>query len=370
MKKLLLFVFYISVKVSLCQSWQPVGAGFIPNGVNAFYIYNNVLYVGGGIATSGAVTLNGVGKWNGVFWDSLAAGGSFGNPHCFADYNGQLIAGGDFNKMNGYPNTRSIASWDGTAWHALGLGIGGNVKAMAVYNGSLYVGGDIIAVNGAWWYRDLARWDGTNWYTIPTSGGLSMIESMTIYNGELYVGGYFSSIDSVPVQNIAKFDGTTWSAVGGGLSSDVFCLYVDSISNRLYAGGNFTYTNNNTVSCPSSIAYWDGNVWTPFGMNGPHIYPNTLTVYHGQLYAGFGLFNLPINQNGDTLRQIVRWNGNDWENVGSGLDGSALAMAVYDNKLAVGGGFTTAGGQLVNHVAFWSDSTTDISYHYCPTKII
>jgi hypothetical protein len=50
-----------------------------------------------------------------------------------------------------------------------------------------------------------------------------------------------------------------------------------------------------------------------------------------------------------------------WDNsialAGGGLNGPVSAMTVYDGKLIVAGGFTTAGGNPANHIAAWDGSS-------------
>jgi hypothetical protein len=43
--------------------------------------------------------------------------------------NGDLVAGGEFTAIGGIAANR-IARWDGTAWHALGTGMNGNVLSI------------------------------------------------------------------------------------------------------------------------------------------------------------------------------------------------------------------------------------------------
>jgi hypothetical protein len=38
--------------------------------------------------------------------------------------------------------------------------------------------------------------------------------------GEVYVGGFFNAVGLVPANNIAKWDGSSWSALGAGISVD------------------------------------------------------------------------------------------------------------------------------------------------------
>jgi hypothetical protein len=181
---------------------------------------------------------------------------------------------------------------------------------------------------------------------------------MTVFNNELYIGGYFNSLNGIPISNIAKFDGTNWSSVGGGLNSDVFDLYPDTVNNRLYAVGNFTYANGGTIACPSNVAYWDGISWNSVGTNGLALYPRVVNVFKNELYAGFVFPK--VKANGDTLHGIARYDGIDWQPLGKGCNGSVHAMVTYNNEFVVGGGFTQAGDTMANLIAAWE---------YVPTTI-
>ena len=57
-------------------------------------------------------------------------------------------------------------------------------------------------------------------------------------SGTLYVGGRFRSAGEVMANNIAKWDGSSWSALGTGLNFAIHALAVDA-SGNVYAGGEF-----------------------------------------------------------------------------------------------------------------------------------
>src|SRR5262245_47910887 len=57
-------------------------------------------------------------------------------------------------------------------------------------------------------------------------------------SGNLYIGGRFSVIGDVLARNIAKWNGTNWSALGSGLSGGCSALAVSGI--ELFTGGEFT----------------------------------------------------------------------------------------------------------------------------------
>ena len=58
----------------------------------------------------------------------------------------------------------------------------------------------------------------------------------------LFIGGSFSLAGTVPANNVVKWDGLAWSALGGGFDGQVtaMAVYDDGNGPALYAGGNFT----------------------------------------------------------------------------------------------------------------------------------
>jgi len=80
----------------------------------------------------------------------------------------------------------------------------GDVDAMAVYNGALYVGGSFDTA-GSVAANNIARWDGTNWSALG-SGITGEVRSLAGYNGDLYAGGPLSAAGGVPTSNIARWN--------------------------------------------------------------------------------------------------------------------------------------------------------------------
>ena len=83
------------------------------------------------------------------------------------------------------------------------------------------------------------------------------VRALTFFGGELYAGGSFTMAGDVPADHVAKWDGTSWVALGDGLNGDVYALA--GFDNKLYAGGFFT-TASGAVS--DYIAQWDGTSWS------------------------------------------------------------------------------------------------------------
>lgn len=173
-------------------------------------------------------------------------------------------------------------------------------------------------------------------------------------NGNIYAGGYFTFAGEVAANNIAKWDGTTWSALGTGTNSHVRTLAVDD-SRNLYAGGNFTTAGGVTVN---HVARWDGTAWHPLGSGMDGYYEDSVGALavgpDGSLYAG-GPFT---TVSGVAVNCIAKWDGSNWSALGSGMGGTVLALAFGpDGSLYAGGQFTTAGGMPANYIARWDGVT-------------
>jgi PKD repeat protein len=93
--------------------------------------------------------------------------------------------------------------------------------------------------------NNITRWDGSNWSALG-SGSDYIIETLAVdSNGNLYAGGWFLSAGGLSANYIAEWDGFNWSPLGSGMgdvdgnSATVLALAVDDMGD-LYAGGWFT----------------------------------------------------------------------------------------------------------------------------------
>jgi hypothetical protein len=90
----------------------------------------------------------------------------------------------------------------------------------------------------------------------------------------LYAGGAFDTIDGRPANGIAKWDGTVWTSLGGGVGpmargcggwgKGVVTLtaFDDGTGAALYVGGTFCTADGGPAN---GIAKWDGTIWTSLG---------------------------------------------------------------------------------------------------------
>ena len=77
---------------------------------------------------------------------------------------------------------------------------------------------------------------------------------------ELYAGGQFETAGGTPANGIAKWNGSSWSALGSGMNGWVYALAVSG--SDLYVGGDFTTAGG---SAANYIAKWNGSSWSALG---------------------------------------------------------------------------------------------------------
>ncbi|MCL4199232.1 MAG: hypothetical protein KJZ69_17210 [Phycisphaerales bacterium] len=323
------------------RDWSEVGGGLSiigrEGGANSLYVWDDgrgpALYVGGHFQFAGNIRAQSVARWDGRNWEPLGAGVSR-SVFSFCDFDDgrgdALYVGGTFDQAGG-AGARHVARWDGSRWEALGGGFWGGtglgVCTMAVFDdgfGSmLYVGGEVYAIDypapqAAPAYL-LARWNGQAWLPVPGAmfsnrGTGSHVDQILVHddgNGPaLFVAGQFAREGTG--EYLLRWDGTEWSALGGGIRSgqnfhgDGMCVYDDGTGPALWIGGGEVWIND--LGRTSSIYQWDGqSLSVPEGHVDLSFWVYTLASHNdgfGQaLYAGGELWRA----NGQSIRNITRW---------------------------------------------------------------
>jgi hypothetical protein len=250
----------------------------------------NDLYVGGVFAVGASINIAKIDLTNGNV-SGLGTGMSTGTEDSVVEeiaiIGSSIYAGGAFGSAGGVSNTGGIAVWDGTTWGALGVGLNTPrlVNGMGTVGTTLFVGGQFPSVINSGpttvTSRAIASWSGTTWsamntdqrgfFQSPTNPLTAAILARSI--NEVFAAGRFTSTndsveaDRVPLNGIAKWDGSEWSALGSGISGGnavVETLALKdlaatvSASNPLYLGGDFTAAGGVTAN---NIAKWDGTSW-------------------------------------------------------------------------------------------------------------
>ena len=353
------------------SAWSALGSGvsgsedWIANHVNvsAFaFATNGNLYAAGYFSTAGGVPATNIAQWDGRIWSALGSGigdsNAWVNVDALAcDDSGNLYAGGRFTTA-GRVSATNIAQWNGSAWLALGSGIGDtNADVFALTcdsSGNLYEGGDFTSA-GDVSATNIAEWNGSSWSALGSgvSGAVFApgrlgytgpeVSSLAVVGDNLYVGGIFTLAGGVSVNNVARWDGSSWTALGAGLGTEVRSLVVSGTN--LYAGAA-TWSDITGTFFFFDVAQWNGNSWVELG-SGSYALGSILAASGTNLFVGGG------------SSTISEWNGTTWLALGKGWDdGRIYALAASDTSLYVGGWFTTtAGGGPANYIAQWNGSS-------------
>lgn len=165
-----------------------------------------------------------------------------------------------------------VQFWNGTTWDTLIAGGGNLFTNVMLWNNNLYVGGpftNLQSVSGA---TGIALYNNVEILPLSTglgitggSAGLKGAIAIVPSGSDLLVGGAFDSAGGTPVNNIASWDGTTWSALGGGIGvgndATVFSIAVVG-GTDIYATGVFSQVND-AADDANNIAFFDGATWAP-----------------------------------------------------------------------------------------------------------
>lgn len=249
-------------------------------------------------------------------------------------------------------NVEHFAHWNRVQWTGMGDLLGYCVWSVACdSSGNVYAGG-LITKAGTTSVSNIAKWNGTSWMALgsgivtadPSSNNGGIGEMIFDSSNNLYAAGGFVTAGGLTVNNIAKWNGTSWSALDSGLNAGVGAMVFDAAGN-LYVGGSFTTAGGNPANY---IAKWDGASWSTLG-TGFDGYVNTLVFdTYGNLYAG-GEFH---KADGKTAKHIAMWNGTSWTAVGTGTDGEITCMKIDSSgTIYVGGHFTTVGEYSYRNLA-------------------
>jgi hypothetical protein len=297
-------------------------------------------------------------KWDGSTWSDVGRiDGPILDLEVFDDGSGPaLYAGGTFGFSS--ENWWGLAKWDGVSWvrPGIGVGSGGRVYAMKVYDDgagpALYVGGEFDSAGGVA-VNNLAKWDGSSWSDVGggvVGGSDPPVRALEIYDdgqGEsLFVGGIFQSAGGIAAANLARWDGAAWSSPAGGINGYVAVLraFQSPTGPVLLAGGNFTQAGGVGAQ---DLAAWDGAAWSPFP-NNSSVFVDLLEV--ADLGDGPTLY-------GDGGGFFGRWNGAAWERLGEGVNNLIISIATMEigsgPALFVGGGVSNIQGVPMNSIGMW-----------------
>ncbi|MEO8147797.1 MAG: T9SS type A sorting domain-containing protein [Bacteroidia bacterium] len=287
-------------------SWSALGTG-VNGWVDALTVYKGNLIVGGSFSQAGSTAVMNLAKWNGTSWSDVN-GDMGGQVQALTVYNNDLIVGGYFTDADGFTANYIVGYNNIVGWFDLGGGMSSQVMALNVYGTDLIAAGFFTTAGGTA-APHIAKWNGTSWSSLG-SGIAWITYSLGTYQGDLIAGGLFSQAGGVTANSIAKWDGTSWAPLGSGMgATSVGYNYVFALAEyngSLFAGGMYESAGGVLAN---SIAKWDGTSWIDLNggvwYGGSNVYAvNALTVYNNDLYAS-GIFT---SAGAESVAHIAKWN--------------------------------------------------------------
>ena len=337
---------------SQLAEWDPDGPG--PLGRH--------LVVGGAFHLAGDRPADGLALWDPATNQWSALGHLDGQVSAFAVLpNGLLLAAGSFAAPPfGWS---ALQVWTGSAWSdAIPQPVGRPVRDLAVAPN-----GDVFAACWSALGFTVQRFDSAGWQTIGTFAaasptGFALVATMAIdANGDLLVGGSFDSVAGVAANNLARWNGSAWSALGSGVIGEVDEILVTSTGN-IFVGGFFALGGPGQFV---NVAQWTGSSWQPLGAGTwGTVFPEyarvqALAEVPGGIVVGGG-FDLA---GGQSALKVAFWNGSTWSAMGSGIEvrgpnglpSAVLALQRTTNgDLYAAGNFGTISGRDGAGLARWN----------------
>jgi len=310
------------------------------------------IYVGGSFTDAGSdAAADYIARWNPIteLWEKIVQLNSNALSMVF-DANGNLYIGGSFANVGGVANADYIAkisNLSGTPTvSALGTGLNGFCYSIAISpDGYLYAGGDFTLAGGVTNTNHIAKYNpSTNTWSALSTGLNNTVRTLAFApNGDAYVGGAFTD---TAYPYLCKWDGTSFSVVGTNtdINGTIQMIAFDEIG-WLYAGGDFTNAGGNANA--DYIARWNGNQWEPLG-TGTNDTVYGVLINYGKVYT-VGSFT---KAGGLTLTdRVAVWSNGAWQPLDIDLPGTAYVNSILpasDGSLYIGGAFSTAGSSGVN----------------------
>jgi hypothetical protein len=345
------------------------------NGVFCLLPYDDgrgpALFAGGTFQTAGGVTVKGIGRWDGKSWSSLGSGvhNQFASPVGvqvmlpFDDGTGTVLyAGGGFDHAGGVL-ADGLARWNGTSWSNAGIAFGGSVHQLVAFDDgsglALYAGGYFTAGGLPPGTNNIVRWNGELWSAVGSGAPFGIVYDMVVHDDgtgpALYDTRSQYSSATTTTNSISRWNGSAWIPIASNFGQVAIigslCSFDDGGGARLYAAGQFHAVDG--VSVPGGVARWDGSRWSD-ASSGLALDDPDATLSVADDGSGPKLYLTT----GSSVAGIKVWNGAGWSGALPGLTPSRLATwnDGTGNAIYGCGDFQPAASSPLSALARWNGS--------------
>jgi len=326
------------------------------------------LLAGGNFTSSATSSLPYRGVWNGRAWQVLGAvpGSYVGSvTDLVVSERGRIYGIGSLASFGGPFNELLPSELIGTTWRALGVGkvdpgspfVSGTRRLALLKSGELVAAGTFIGIGGTP-ANNIAKWDGAAWVAMGNglTGPSGNVAALAVApNGDLVAGGSFTKAGDEPASNIAIWSGTNWSPLGSGLNGSVTSLAI-SPSGNILVGGTFTLAGDVAAR---SVAEWDGSRWRELGEGLPRTVRAVSVLPDGRYVASH---STSASSSAPYSGDVQVWDGQDWRPLGGGFPAfNALVrrqVVLPNGDIVFGGDFRLTEASRYGRIARWTESNS------------
>jgi len=359
-------IFIVFEQLNAQNTWQYIN-DVEGCSINATIVFNGELYAGDRYGGSGC-SVNGcasnIVKFNGSSWSCVGNNLQDAFVFAFAEFNGELYAGGKFYFING--TEANVVKLQSNNWVGVRNNTDYDAYKLCVFNNQLYE----LEIKGGTYSVSINKWNNISWDTVLNL--YAYIDDLAPFHDELYICGRFNNISGVTANNIIRYNGTSYSDVGGPGTTTCFNrithLYV--FDNNLYASGSFD--NISGVSA-NKIARWDGESWHPLGNGLTNVlqdpYMGGGTIYH--LNSNIIASDYFIDSNNYSANRVLEWDGYNWNAISPVNHNGISSFVYYNNDLYASGSLGSYDTVLMKYSALAEikENKIDESFSITPNPV-
>jgi hypothetical protein len=227
--------------------------------------------------------------------------------------------------------------------------------------------GFMLDYSGPLAMHQVTRWRGEGWEILGGTGAgnglFAMAEFETPAGPNLLISGGFLDFAGIPTRGLARWDGQQWHAMDAPEGASTMITWDDGTGPSLYIG--FTGHTELPPLSVEGIARWTGTGWVSVGGGLYQVLSGTGGVRDFKVFDDgtgaalfvLGRFDRAGGPSGIPARNIAKWDGQQWHALGAGVGGFPNHLAVADDgrgpSLFVEGSFSSVGGGTVRNIAQW-----------------